>query len=132
MKIKINLKNNSDFFRFLIVGGTATLIDFTIYILLNNKMGIIVSKSLSMLCSCIYSFFMNRTWTFKVESRTSILQIVKYIISQLINISINTITNTIIYNLTGDKILSFIVATGFAMIINYLLQKLIVFKEIKK
>ena len=49
--------------------------------------------------------------------------------SVFINIFVNTTSNTLIFNLTNNKIISFLFATGIAMIVNYTIQKKIVFKE---
>ena len=59
--------------------------------------------------------------------------IIKYIGAQLLNIFVNTSINTIIYTLTNNKLVSFVIATATAMIVNYFSQKIIVFKkEVKK
>ena len=118
--------------RFLITGGSSTLIDFIIYYFLSVKINISVSKMISMFCACIYSFFINKNWTFSFKGKMDKVLVLKYIISQALNIIINTFVNTLVYNISEMKILAFIVATGIAMTFNYLFQNYIVFKgEIK-
>ena len=51
-----------------------------------------------------------------------------YVIVQLLNLGTNVGVNSLMLHLTGYVILSFIVATLCATIVNYSLQKLIVFK----
>ena len=132
MKLNVLIKNRKSEFRFLIVGGLSTLIDFIIYMLLSNYIDISVSKCCSMIIASIFAYVCNKNWTFSDSESTNAKKIFKYIISQLINITVNTTINTVMYNLTKIKVLAFVVATGVAMIINYLLQKTIVFRGDRK
>ncbi len=123
---------NTDIIRFLIIGGISTLIDYTLYMLISIKISIIIAKFISMLCACIFSFFANKNWTFSNKEKINSKMIISYIITQVINISVNTGTNYIMYNLTNSKTIAFIIATLIAMIVNYLLQHFVVFKGGKK
>ena len=119
--------------RFLVVGGSSTLLDFIIYMLLSTKLNITISKFISMTVSSIYSFLINKNWTFENGEKINKTMIIKYIGAQLLNIFVNTSINTIIYTLTNNKLVSFVIATATAMIVNYFSQKIIVFKkEVKK
>ena len=88
---------------------------------------------ISMGIASIYSFFLNKNWTFENGEKINKTMIIKYIGAQLLNIFVNTSINTIIYTLTNNKLVSFVIATATAMIVNYFSQKIIVFKkEVKK
>ena len=115
--------------RFLVVGGSSTLLDFIIYMLLSTKLNITISKFISMTVSSIYSFLINKNWTFNNKNKITFILTFKYIFCVFINIFVNTTSNTLIFNLTNNKIISFLFATGIAMIVNYTIQKKIVFKE---
>lgn len=115
--------------RFLVVGGSSTLLDFIIYMLLSTKLNITISKFISMTVSSIYSFIINKNWTFNNKNKITFILTFKYILCVFINIFVNTTSNTLIFNLTNNKIISFLFATGIAMIVNYTIQKKIVFKE---
>ncbi len=115
--------------RFLVVGGSSTLLDFIIYMLLSTKLNITISKFISMTVSSIYSFLINKNWTFNNKNKITFILTFKYILCVFINIFVNTTSNTLIFNLTNNKIISFLFATGIAMIVNYTIQKKIVFKE---
>lgn len=119
---------NSSFFRFLISGGSSTLIDFVIYMVISNYVGITYGKLISMTIACIYSFFINKNWTFKSSEKTTNEMVLRFIFGQVLNISINTAINTGLYYLTNNKIVSYVIATIIAMICNYLYQKIIVFR----
>ena len=115
--------------RFLVVGGSSTLLDFIIYMLLSTKLNITISKFISMTVSSIYFFLINKNWTFNNKNKITFILTFKYILCVFINIFVNTTSNTLIFNLTNNKIISFLFATGIAMIVNYTIQKKIVFKE---
>ena len=119
---------NAKIIKFLITGGSSTLLDFIVYMTLSSSLGITISKFMSMTISSIYSFFINKNWTFLNKEKVSSILVIKYILCVIINITINSFTNLLVYNLTGNKIISFIIATGVAMIANFLIQKEIVFK----
>ncbi len=129
---KILKKIPTSFYRFLLIGGSATVIDFIIYIFISNYLDIKISKALSTSLASIYSFILNKKWTFTDESKLSSFQVVKYIIVQIINILVNTTINTITYQFTSMKVISFIIATSISMMVNYILQRIVVFKEKNK
>lgn len=88
-----------------------------------------IAKGISMTCSCICSYFMNKLFTFRQKEKTSKIMALKYIATQIINIGINIGSNRLIYLATGMKALGMICATGIACIINYFLQKFLVFNR---
>lgn len=129
MKKTIRSLVNNVVLRFLLVGGTSTLLDYIIYWPLSIVINYNIAKSLSMLCSCFYSYLLNKTFTFQDKSKKLSRTTARYIISQAVNIAMNTIINAVILNFSGSKSMGMVCATGGAMIINFLLQKNFVFKH---
>lgn len=137
-KLHSKMKYNNLFFqlkniiKFCVVGLTSTAIDLYIYIFLSGYLHVIVAKILSMTVASVLSYYINKCWTFKNKSKTSLVSLIKYYLTFLINLSTNTTINFLLYRSTGNKLLSFFIATGCAMTINYILQRFFVFKtEIK-
>ena len=118
--------------RFLVVGGSSTLLDFIIYMLLSTKLNITISKFFSMMISSIYAFLINKNWTFNNKNKTTFILAFKYVLCVCINIFVNTTSNTLLFNITRNKIISFVIATSIAMVLNYTIQKRIVFRGGKK
>lgn len=116
--------------RFLIIGGSATVIDIILYVLLSNNINILLAKLISMTISCTYSFFLNKNWTFRVQGKVKETYIIKYIITQCINICINAWINYVFVCLWSNKVYAYILATATAMIVNFLLQRFYVFKKV--
>lgn len=114
--------------KFLVSGATTTAIDYIIYrILMILFCPALISKFFSMLCAIICSFVINKKWTFQHSEKTDSKLIVRYLITQLINIVTNTSVNTIVYNHTNMINIAFVFATICAMIVNFILQKKFVF-----
>lgn len=130
MKRSLKSVLSRELMRFVLIGGAATLIDLILYLLLGIWISASLSKCLSMSCACIFSFFMNCRWTFNIRGKITFLQMTKYIAVQLINIGVNVGVNALILHaLAGFKLGAFVIATGAAMSVNFVLQKLFVFRS---
>ena len=88
-----------------------------------------VYKIISMLIASVFSYMLNKTWTFGNNDRNHKLYIWKYYVAFVINVAVNTLINTLIYNKTKQKLIALIIATGCATIVNFTLQKVWVFKK---
>lgn len=114
--------------KFLVVGGSSTLLDYVIYWILSMFIHFNLAKTLSMFCSCVYSFFLNKMFTFQDKRKLSGGHVLCYIVSQAVNIGINVSINALVYGTTGIRILGMVSATAGAMIVNFLLQRFFVFQ----
>lgn len=114
-------------FRFLITGGCSTGIDFVIYIFLSRSVNLSVAKTISMCTASIFSYFINKKWTFQDKKAVYTAQVFKYILAQAVNLGVNVGMNAAMYSLFHQKVIAFVLATGTAMTVNYLLQKRFVF-----
>lgn len=116
-------------YRFLIVGLICTSLDFCIYLALLAKTGVIPSKTISMSCAMLVNYFLNKFWSFSARRTRDKYELLRFFVSQLANISANVSVNAIIFWTTQIKSFAFIMATGTAFIINYLLQRRWVFRK---
>lgn len=114
--------------RFALVGGTATLLDYGLYMGLSLILPLPVAKGLSTTAACVYSFFLQRRWTFQAEAATTPM-VLRYLLAQAVNIGVNVLVNQLAYQLLHQRTLAFILATGVAMAVNYALQKTFVFNQ---
>lgn len=115
--------------RFVIVGFFCTSIDFSIYMFIVEYVDVIIGKGISMVCSIIINYFLNKFWSFSANKVYDKTELARYIGTQIINISTNVFVNAIVLQVFNMKIVAFICATGIAMVINYLLQRFWVFKK---
>lgn len=113
---------------FIIIGGLATTIDFIIYNYLFKFFTINISKLISMLSSSLFSYFMNKIFTFNKGKNYNSKYLIKFYIIFFLNLLTNIFVNYYVYKWTSIKILAFILATLFGMIVNFIGQKFFVFK----
>ena len=122
------MKIPASIYKFLVSGGIATCIDFVCYMLLRQFAWPSVAKTISMLVANVWSFMVNKQWVFASVRKTDTRMICSYVIVQALNLGTNVGVNSLMLYLTGYVILSFVIATLCATVVNYLMQKLIVFK----
>ena len=122
------MKIPASIYRFLVSGGIATCIEFVCYMLLRQIAWPSVAKTISMLIANVWSYLVNKRWVFESGRKTDTRMVSSYVIVQTLNLGTNVGVNSLMLYLTGYVILSFVIATLCATIVNYSLQKLIVFK----
>lgn len=115
--------------RFLLVGACSTGIDFIIYMLLSFKLDITVSKGISMIASSLFSYFVNKNYTFVNEEKTDLKLLIRFYLVFATNLIVNLSINDLVFCCTGSKIIAFICATLCGMTVNYVGQRCIVFKQ---
>jgi putative flippase GtrA len=134
------LKKHAEKIRFALVGGANTALDF-ILLFLFTGMGVdkIVANYFSTGLSLIFSFFVNKSFTFKNKSGSAKKQFALFLIITLIGlwviqpIIIWGVTSVLAPYITSDELNLFIaklIATVASLIWNYILYSRIVFKHI--
>lgn len=121
------MKIPSSIYKFIVSGGIATCIDFVCYMLLITVVWPSIAKTSSMLIANVWSYIVNKRWVFSSGKNTNAKTIGLYATVQIINLITNVGVNSLMLRFTGYVILSFVVATICATIVNYTLQKVFVF-----
>jgi len=139
--------------KFFIIGVSAVLVDLTIYYLLSNLLGLStdVAKGLGFLTGAFYTYHLNKLWTWRNKEKTDKQTLLRfaliYGISFIANILINKyallnipsfvasfhiapdgLNGFDVFAVKGEKLLAFVLATGFSAFFNFLGQKFFVFK----
>ena len=126
---------NSQLTRFLFVGGTTVLIDFTFYSLLffigiNTQF----AKGFGFLIGTIFAYFANRKITFR-SSHSGILRFILFSLLYISTLIVNVVTNEVVlYILTITKmtyLLAFLIATTLSAAMNFLGMKYFIFPSQK-
>ena len=114
--------------KFIIVGGIATVIDYLIFFILHELLGIntIISNIISFTVSVIYNYIASVKWVFEVdESKDKKQQFIIFIVFSILGLLINTgivylCTDIIkLYSLIGK-----VIATSIVMIFNFITRKI--------
>lgn len=127
-RILAKLMRNS-IFKFILVGGCSTGIDYIMYILLSLKLPITASKGISMIVASIFSYVINKIFTFENKDKTNMGYLIRFYFVFIINLGTNLVVNYLVYQNTGYKSFAFVLATLCGMIINYSGQKFFVFER---
>ena len=119
---------------FLIAGSFAVSVDYMIYRISLDSLGIFVSKIIGFYSGVFVSFLINSYFTFSKKGKNFISSkyLLKYLIILSISMLINASTNFLILYcfsfLTKINLIAFIIATITSMVFNFINLKLIVFK----
>ena len=121
-------QNILEIIRFLITGFAAFFIDLGLYYALFPMAGIGISKAASFLGATLFTFILNKFWTFK-QSRMKTGEIVRFIAFYAVSMTLNNGVNQLLFYLTHIKLVGFLSATGVCMVFNFIGLKIWVFRK---
>jgi len=118
--------------RFAVTGGLSAIVDFGLYLILLELVGlpVPVAKSIGFIAGTTTAYLINRRWTFQAPpSRARFLAVVAlYATTFAVQVGINQL----MVHLLGREFLAvaaaFVVAQGTATVINFAVQRLVIFK----
>lgn len=133
-----SLLKNKKFKKFIVVGGTAALIDFSVFFLLTSYFhtSILFANICSTSIAFCFSFIANKTYTFQTKDRSILRELLLFIIVTLVGLwGVQTIivvlSHPLIHQLVenNDIALLFgkIIAAAVGMIWNYFFYSRFVF-----
>ena len=125
------MKKNKDLiiqiFKFIIVGGIATIIDWIIYYLLYNFLNInpLLSNIMSFTVSVIYNYLASVKWVFNInKDKNKRKTFMEFILFSIIGLLISEVLLFIMINkININKMLSKIISTMIVMIFNFITRK---------
>ena len=122
-----------DVTRFLVVGFTTVLIDLIFYlILINFSFEIAISKGVSFSIGALFSYFVNRSYTFQ-SSKSGLLRFVFFASLYILTLIINVLSNEIILSflsfLNYSLFIAFLLATAISATLNFLGMKYFIFSS---
>lgn len=131
LNIKLSPKIENLFiqiFKFCIVGGTASIIDFGLLYIFRDicKLDILIANTLSFCISVIYNYIASTKWVFDInKEKNAKRQFIIFIVFSIIGLLIN---NLIMW-IASDKLhiyylLSKVIATLIVMVFNFITRKL--------
>lgn len=121
-----------NFLKFCIVGGINTAITFIVFYLFSELLGVnyLLSSSLGYAAGVINSYIMNKKWTFRDRDRNIISQFTKFLLVNLLSLSLNLfIMYLCVDNLGLPKMISQLTATCFTTIFNFAGSRLFIFSK---
>lgn len=128
------IKNNKllmQIFKFGIVGGTAFIIDYGIFTILSQLLGIhyLIASIISFSISVIYNYILSIKWVFDVSKKQTTKEFIIFIVLSVIGLGLNSLIMYISVDLMQiHEMISKIVATAIVMVYNFITRKIFIEK----
>jgi putative flippase GtrA len=127
-----NLTLGTQIWRFVVTGGFSAIVDFGLYILLNATFGVQldIAKTIGWIAGTTTAYLLNRRWTFQAPPSTARLAAVwaLYITTFVVQVGLNHIMVAALDDSWWRMPLAFVIAQGTATVINFVVQRAVIFK----
>ncbi len=116
------------FVRFCCVGGLNFLVDFGVYCLFSLFIPIYPSRMGSWVAACLFSYLMNRRWTFKAADQ-GFQPLLRFFSVNLVSLGLGIGLLYLFTSLGCGRIAAYLLTIPFTMLANYLGYRFWSFKK---
>lgn len=123
---------NEEIWNYLIVGGLTTVVSIGSYSIFIKtcSLNYILSNILSWILALIFAYFTNRWFVFRSNNKDMVNEFIKFSGSRVITLVVETVTLMVLIDLIMfDELWSKVIGQIIVVVLNYIISKLLVFKE---
>ena len=119
--------------RFVLTGGFSAVVDFGLLWLLSEAFGVQVdvAKGLSFIAGTLTAYLINRRWTFgAAPSRSRFLKVMAlYALTFVVQVGVFHVVFNALEDNPRTKLIAFVIAQGTATVINFIVQRVWIFRR---
>ena len=136
-KYPVTTMMESQLVRFILVGGFSAIVDFGSTAIFHFGLGFsdTLSKSLGFVLGTLTAYIINRRWTFQAEPSTFrfVVTMVSYALTFGVQLGLYKVFIPVLEGMDLSafwiRVWSFVIAQGTATVLNFLIQKFLIFKK---